>query len=46
LSGFLAAVLKAGDYEKGEYLMPEVTIRRVQLNDVDRVTEIEAICFL
>ncbi|TWH46454.1 GNAT family N-acetyltransferase [Sporomusa sp. KB1] len=25
--------------------MPEVTIRRVQLNDVDRVTEIEAICF-
>jgi len=25
--------------------MPEVTIRRVQLNDIERVAEIEAVCF-
>lgn len=33
------------DYEMGGYHMIEVTIREVRLEDLDRVAEIEAVCF-
>lgn len=42
---FLVRLLTTSDYENGEYPMIKVTIRSVQLSDLDRLAEIEAICF-